>query len=165
MSDQASEMDIEDQLLNDLPPRDSTVATRINIPLKQENFSIFVTNPGPFDVSNPTKWKRYLQSMKIYFSSNGVNLLPPDRQRDIFIGVAGEDVIDRINGLLHPKTFEDVSLKEIEDALSKSFMPKESVIINRFNFLNIGVKMKMSRLPTLPLHFASFPIVANSILC
>ena len=138
MSDQASEMDIEDQLLNDLPPRDSTVATRINFPLKQENFSIFVTNPGPFDVSNPTKWKRYLQSMKIYFSSNGVNLLPPDRQRDIFIGVAGEDVIDRINGLLHPKTFEDVSLKEIEDALSKSFMPKESVIINRFNFLNRG---------------------------
>ena len=26
MSDQASEMDIEDQLLNDLPPRDSTIS-------------------------------------------------------------------------------------------------------------------------------------------
>ena len=111
----------------------TTLATKERTAARQ--LTTFGSVP-PFDIGRPSEWRQYLQVLELYFSSNDLGSLPPERQRDIFLSLAGPDVFQHVRAIVSPEDYKTKSLDFIVALLSKSFTPKESLIMNSCNFFN-----------------------------
>ena len=70
----------------------------------------------------------------MHFRANQYNALPPETQRDIFLSLAGDEVVDIVISLTDPEPYESNTKAQIIELLSAYFTPKDMVLINTFRF-------------------------------
>lgn len=86
---------------------------------------------GEFQESEET-WTQYVERLEQYFEANEIE--EASKRRAIFLSVCGRKTYALLRDLLQPKKPKDVELKDIFTELEKHYLPKPSVIVERFKF-------------------------------
>ena len=80
---------------------------------------------------------QYVERMDHYFEANEIEEY--DKKRSIFFSVLGAKTYKLVRGLTRPATPKDKTYKELTEIIKKHYVPKPSVIVQRYKF-NIRVR-------------------------
>ena len=83
------------------------------------------------------EWTQYVERMDHYFEANEIEEY--DKKRSIFFSVLGAKTYKLVRGLTRPATPKDKTYKELTEIIKKHYVPKPSVIVQRYKF-NIRVR-------------------------
>ncbi|KFD48096.1 hypothetical protein M513_11039 [Trichuris suis] len=86
----------------------------------------------PFDVDQPASWDAYVERLKFFFEANGIT--DDGKKRATLLSVCGLPALSIAKSVVSPKSLSDVSYDYIVRALQCHFIPKPSVIYQRFHF-------------------------------
>ncbi|KFD49840.1 hypothetical protein M513_09307 [Trichuris suis] len=86
----------------------------------------------PFDVDQPASWDAYVERLKFFFEANGI--ADDGKKRATLLSVCGLPALSIAKSVVSPKSLSDVSYDYIVRALQCHFIPKPSVIYQRFHF-------------------------------
>ncbi|CDW60937.1 hypothetical protein TTRE_0000934301 [Trichuris trichiura] len=98
------------------------------------NSSFFLRNHGasPLDVSQPAFWDAYAERLKFFCEANGIT--DDAKKRATLFAVCGLPTLTIPKSLISPRSLSDVSYEDIVNVLKSHFIPKPSVIYQRFTF-------------------------------
>uniref|UniRef100_A0A5S6QH47 RNA-directed DNA polymerase n=1 Tax=Trichuris muris TaxID=70415 RepID=A0A5S6QH47_TRIMR len=86
----------------------------------------------PVNVNQPSSWDAYAERLKFFFEANGIT--DKAKKRATLLAVCGLPTLTIAKSLISPKSLSDVPYEDIVVALKSHFIPKPSVIYQRFNF-------------------------------
>lgn len=85
----------------------------------------------PFDISHSEGWSTYFARFELFLLANDVQA---DRQKAIFLTLAGAPLYDLLSSLASPKQVSELNITEIKTMLTNHFSPRPSEIASFFKF-------------------------------
>ncbi|XP_036346123.1 uncharacterized protein K02A2.6-like [Rhagoletis pomonella] len=89
-------------------------------------------NLEPFNVEHPENWSTYYARFELYLLANDVQ--GNDRQRAVFLTLAGAPLYDLLSSLASPRQVSQLSINEIKMILTNHFSPRPSEIAAYYKF-------------------------------
>ncbi len=88
---------------------------------------------GRIDEYDETEeWTQYVERMDHYFEANDIE--DKDKKRSIFLSVIGAKTYKLLRGLIRPEIPNKLSYEELSQAIRNHYVPKPSVIVQRYKF-------------------------------
>ncbi|CAB4030147.1 uncharacterized protein K02A2.6-like, partial [Paramuricea clavata] len=78
------------------------------------------------------EWTQYVERMDHYFEANDIE--DKDKKRSIFLSVIGAKTYKLLRGLIRPEVPNKLSYEELSEAIKNHYVPKPSVIVQRYKF-------------------------------
>ena len=78
------------------------------------------------------EWTQYVERMDHYFEANDIE--DKDKKRSIFLSVIGAKTYKLMRGLIRPEVPNKLSYEELSEAIKNHYVPKPSVIVQRYKF-------------------------------